>query len=68
MDHQLAVTDRSHDSSRGAVSCSKTVACSHAVMTGTKGSSHDVTSTVGQTMDRMAVGIRRAALTMDPAW
>jgi hypothetical protein len=68
MDRQLAITARSHDSSSGAVSRSKAMACSHAVMTGTKGSSHDVTSIVGQTMDRMAVGIRLVALTMDHRW
>jgi hypothetical protein len=68
MDHQLAITARSHNSSSGAVSRSKVVACGPAVMTGSKGSRYDVTSTVGQTMDRVTVGIRPAALTMDRGW
>jgi len=50
------------------VSRLKVVACSHAVMTGTKGNSHDVMSIVGQTMDRMTVDIRRVALTMGRGW
>jgi len=67
-DHHPAITGRSRNSSSGAVSRLKVVACSHAVMTGTKGNSHDVMSIVGQTMDRMTVDIRRVALTMGRGW